>query len=118
MKTVKHLFVGLTALVSVGFIFLACNKSSGTGHLQVMLTDDPATYDAVYIDVQKIEVNVSSDSGTNSGWQTINVLHPGIYNLLNFSNGIDTLLAAADLPAGALSQMRMVLGSNNSVVIN
>ena len=120
MKTARILFVVLTALVSGSFIFLSCNKntSSGPAHLQVMLTDGPANYDAVYIDVQRVEVNVSSDTGSNSGWQTVNVLHPGVYNLLNFKNGIDTLLASADLPAGTLSQMRLVLGNNNSVVIS
>ena len=120
MKTARSLFLILTALTIGSFIFLSCNKnsSSGTVHLQVMLTDDPATYDAVYIDVQKVEVNVSSDSGTTSGWQTVNLLRPGVYNLLKFRNGIDTLLAAADLPAGSLSQMRLILGNNNTVVIN
>lgn len=120
MKTTKLLIVVTTALVLGALSFLSCNKSSngGSGRLQVMLTDGPAGYDAVYIDVQKVEVNVSSDSGASSGWQTVSVLRPGVYNLLKFSNGIDTLLASADLPAGKLSQMRLVLGSNNSVVID
>ncbi len=120
MKTTKLVFLLLTALAGGSFFFPSCNKSSssGSGHLQVMLTDGPGNYDAVYIDVQKVEVNVSSDTGTGSGWQTVNLLRPGIYNLLKFSNGIDTVLAAADLPAGTLSQMRLVLGSNNAVVIN
>jgi len=119
MKTVKFLFFVLAALAIGCLFFESCQKSSnsGSGHLQVLLTDGPGPYDAVYIDVQKVEVNVSSDSGTSSGWQTVGILRPGVYNLLKFSNGIDTLLAAADLPAGTLSQMRLVLGSNNSVVI-
>jgi hypothetical protein len=120
MKKVRFVFVLLSVLAAGSYISLSCNKtsSSGTGHLQVMLTDDPASYDAVYIDVEKVEVNISSDTGTGSGWQTVNLLRPGIYNLLKFKNGIDTMLAAADLPAGTLSQMRLVLGSNNAVVIN
>lgn len=121
MKTAKRLFILLTAAAGTGFLLFSCNKNnssgSGSGHLQVMLTDGPAEYDAVYIDVEKVEVNVSSDSSTGNGWQTVGLLRPGVYNLLNFSNGIDTLLAAADLPAGKLSQMRLVLGDNNSVVI-
>ncbi|HTI09048.1 MAG TPA: DUF4382 domain-containing protein [Puia sp.] len=121
MKTVRILFVLFSVLLCGGAILLSCNKSnssSGSGHLQVLLTDGPANYDAVYIDVQKVEVNVSSDSGAGSGWQTVNLLRPGIYNLLKFSNGIDTLLASADLPAGKLSQMRLVLGNNNTVVVD
>jgi len=103
-------------------IFAACRKSSstsgGTARLEVRLTDDPSPYDAVLIDVEKVEVNVSSDTGSSKGWQTLPLLRPGVYNLLNFRNGIDTVLASMDLPAGTLSQMRMTLGSNNSVVIN
>jgi hypothetical protein len=121
MKTVRPVFIAFVLFLAANSLFWACKKStseSGSGHLQVMLTDGPAVYDAVNIDVQKVEVNVSSDSNTSSGWQTVNLLHPGVYNLLKFSNGIDTLLAAADIPAGTLSQMRLVLGNNNSVVVN
>jgi Domain of unknown function (DUF4382) len=119
MKTAKLLFILLTAIAGAGVVFWSCNKSnsSGSGQLQVMLTDGPANYDAVYIDVEKVEVNVSSDTGTSTGWQNVKLLRPGIYNLLKFSNGIDTVLAAADLPAGTLAQMRLVLGDSNSVVI-
>jgi hypothetical protein len=129
MKTAKFLGIALTAITGVSLVFWSCNKSysngatTGTGHLQVMLTDGPANYDAVNIDIEKVEVNISpdsnsSDSGASTGWQTVNLLRPGVYNLLKFSNGIDTLLAAADLPAGTLSQMRLILGDNNSVVID
>ena len=120
-NTRKLLFVFLPMAAGL-LIFAACRKSSsasgGPAQLEVRLTDDPATYDAVYIDVEKVEVNVSGDTGTTSGWQTLPLLRPGIYNLLNFRNGIDTVLASSSLPAGTLSQMRLTLGSNNSVVIN
>jgi hypothetical protein len=116
-RRLLFLFSSLTAGI---LIFAACQKSSnnGPGTLEVRMTDGPSLYDAVYIDVQKVEVNVSSDTGSSSGWQTLPLLHPGVYNLLNFRNGIDTVLASMSLPAGTLSQMRLVLGNNNSVVIN
>jgi hypothetical protein len=119
MKKTNLLFLLLP--ITAGLLtFAACRKSSstsGTGRLEVRLTDAPAPYDAVYIDVQKVEVNVSGDTGTSKGWQTLPLLRPGVYNLLDFRNGIDTVLASTDLPAGTLSQMRLVLGNNNSVVI-
>src|SRR5690606_13795518 len=93
----------LGALLTAG-IFQACNKNEttdGTAVLHVRLTDDPADYDAVNIDVQSIEIH--SDE---SGWNSYDILNPGIYNLLNFRNGMDTLLISATLPAGHISQMR------------
>lgn len=86
--------------------------SNGTATMAVRLTDAPANYDALNIDVQKIEFF------TNSGMQAATVVNPGIYNLLNFRNGTDVLLAQVQLPEGSLSQMRLVLGENNTVVID
>jgi len=116
----RSLFIFLFLLAAGLAIFVSCKKSGSAtgGVLEVRLTDGPGPYDAVYIDVAKVEVNVSGDTGTKSGWQTLPLLHPGVYNLLDFRNGIDTVLASADLPAGTLSQMRLILGNNNSVVIN
>ena len=116
-QKISILLLSLTAGI---FFFFSCTKSnstSGSGRLEVRLTDDPSQYDGVYIDVQKVEVNVSSDSGATKGWQSVTLLRPGIYNLLDFRNGIDTVLASADLPAGTLSQLRLTLGDSNSVVI-
>ena len=103
-------------------IILSCNKTTsvnatGYAHFEVRLTDAPASYDAVYIDVKQVEVNVSADTGASNGWQPVPLIRPGVYNLLDFRNGIDTILAAGDFPAGTLSQMRLILGDNNSVVV-
>src|SRR5690606_38908682 len=52
-----------------------------------------------------------------NGWTTLNNINPGVYNLLDFSNGKDTLLAASTLPAGRISQIRLILGPDNSLVL-
>lgn len=114
MKKVS-LFLVSAMLLTAGF--MSCEKSDksgdGTARLQVYLTDDPAQYEKVLIDVQKIEIHSDVD-----GWVSFNLLKPGIYNLLDFTNGLDTLIADVTLPAGKISQMRLILGSNNSVVID
>lgn len=100
----------------------SCSKnsstsSSTTSSMSVYLVDGPAAYDRVYIDVQSVQVKASTDA-SESDWQTLTIPRTGIYNLLNFKNGLDTLLGTIQLPAGHISQLRLVLGSNNSVVLN
>lgn len=99
-----------------GMTFTSCKKNATNSKLTVSLTDDPAAYDSVDIDIQEIQINSNSD--TSKGWTTLPLTRQGVYNLLDFRNGLDTLLTSTELPAGTISQIRLVLGSNNSVVIN
>ncbi|WP_282036797.1 DUF4382 domain-containing protein [Saccharicrinis aurantiacus] len=113
----KNLF--LMALVAI--LFTACNdndsnSSNQNAKLSIRLTDAPADYEQVLIDVQEIHINASSEE--NSGWQELEVLNPGVYNLLDFKNGMDTLLVDQELPAGKISQMRLVLGDNNQIMVD
>lgn len=108
----KTLFIMVS---SIGLFFMvSCNDSDekGTATVNVRLTDGPAAYNAVNVDIQKIEIN------SNGSWTALNFPNPGIYNLLNFKNGTDVVLGQAVLPEGTVSQMRMVLGPNNSLVVN
>lgn len=114
MKNLNGLFLAVLLFVSLSFV--ACNKSktAGTSRFTVSLTDDPGSYDAVNVDIQDIQVNTGSDTG----WTSLPLTRKGVYNLLDFKNGLDTLLTSSELPAGTLSQIRLVLGDNNSVVVN
>lgn len=89
------------------------NGSAKTANVTFYLTDDPADYDAVYVDIKQVEITMEGHPAV--GLQPV---RPGVYNLLDFRNGLDTLLLRADLPAGKISQIRLILGSNNSVVVN
>jgi hypothetical protein len=89
---------------------------SGNATMSVYLVDGPATFDKVYLDIQSVQVKASTDASEND-WQSLNIGRKGIYNLLDFKNGLDTLLGTIILPAGRINQLRLVLGANNSVVI-
>ena len=110
MKKIK-LFLCIAIL---GFGMSACTKSStpsSTASFDVRMTDAPGPYDAVYIDLQGVEL-------TGSEGQTIVMnVNPGIYNLLKFSNGVDTLIASGVLNVTTVQQIRLILGTNNSVVV-
>lgn len=102
-----------------GVLFLtACTKSKdnqGDTTLNVRLTDAPTDYNEVNIDIQEIRVKFSDDQSDN-GWQTLKT-HAGVYNLLDFQNEKDTLLASGQVTAKSVQQIRAVLGTNNSIKV-
>ena len=115
MKTIRILSTVL--LLSAAIITIhSCKKDKGNSRLTVYLTDGPADYDALNIDITRVEIKASSDQGDN-GWQALPIT-PGIYNLLEFTNGMDTLLSSVELPAGKVSQIRLILGDNNTINIS
>jgi hypothetical protein len=107
------LFLGLLFTCSLN----SCSKNDSTekAKLQIRLTDDPAAYDAVNIDIEDIQINVTGED--DKGWQSLPGVKKGIYNILDLVNDKDTLLVNADIPSGKLHQIRLILGDNNSVVI-
>jgi hypothetical protein len=92
----------------------ACSSDEQSARLEIRLTDAPGDYQAVFVDIQGVEINAEDGEG---GWKQLEV-NKGIYNLNDFRNGMDTLLATAILPAGKISQIRLKLGDNNSVMID
>ncbi len=99
----------------------ACKKDTDgtmgtqTSHVTVKMIDGPGDYEAVWIDVKDVMVSSSDSDG---GWVSLAGIRPGIYNLLELTNGIDTVLADGLVPSGRINQIRLVLGTNNSVVID
>jgi hypothetical protein len=107
----KKLFV-ILASISL-FILSACNSNDGTTSFVVRLTDSPGDYEAVNIDILSVEVH--SDNG--DGWTTLDS-NADVYDLLTLTNGVETVIANDVLPAGRVSQLRLILGNNNSVVVD
>ena len=101
----------LTVFITVGFI--SCTKEeTGKATFRVKLTDDPAAYDEVNVEIIGVEVHSDVD-----GWQPLAV-NSGIYNLLDYVNGADTLIASNDIAVGTVSQIRLLLGDNNTIKVN
>lgn len=98
----------------IGFSSCDSDSDTGTAKMEVRLTDSPGDYAEVNVDIQSVQVHKDA-AGDEAGWVTLNEINPGVYNLLDFANGRDTLLASSNLPAGRISQIRLVLGQNNSL---
>jgi hypothetical protein len=105
----RKLWLGFIAALGLW----ACSSDEQSARLEIRLTDAPGDYEAVYVDIQGVEIN--SESG-ESGWKQIEV-NKGVYNLIEYTNGLDTLLATAILPAGKIEQIRLKLGDDNTVMI-
>jgi len=103
--------VGLFCTMAI--VFAACSEDN-TARVEVRLTDGPGDFEELNIDIREVQIN--SGEG-NSGWQSLDI-KTGVYNILKLTNGLDTLLGAIELPAGKIQQIRLVLGDDNTVVID
>lgn len=81
--------------------------------VKVVLHDQPIDFQQVNIDLQAIEFK---GSGAND--VVIEESYAGIYNLLDLQNGLDTLIGDTVLNFSNLSQIRLILGPNNTVMVN
>jgi hypothetical protein len=87
--------------------------SAGDGAMTVRLVDAPVTgYKEININVQEVQINQG-----DSGWITLSNPNTTV-NLLTLTGGVsETLVDSAALPAGHYDQMRLVLGSGNTVIL-
>jgi hypothetical protein len=95
-------------------VFIACKKESRTSTLHVKLTDAPAAWDEVNIDLKEVKVNFNNDT---AGWVSLQTKDT-IYNLLGLQNGLDTLIAQGTFPTNTVNEVRLVLGDNNTIKAN
>jgi len=122
MKTILKIAIPVAAILML--LLLGCKKenssfSKGKQQLKVYLTDNPVNFQAVNINIQKVEVKIEVDSSgfEREFWETLQI-RTGIYNILNFRNGVDTLLAQGFVTSGEIKKLRITLGSGNSVVVD
>lgn len=109
MKTTKLLFISLLSV-----ILIACD-SNDKQTVGFYLTDAPANEDiiAVNVDVQSIKYSIDDETWIDLPMSPVNV------DLLQFSNGKDTLLSNIELESGVkIHQVRFILGSNNSIMLS
>jgi Domain of unknown function (DUF4382) len=124
----KMIRITALSLLSATIIIYSCQKeTSGSGSntainvnkphsVSIYLTDDQTpVFDSIFIDLQKLEVKLEDDTLPNDGWVNLNI-HAGVYNILRFRNGLDTLFATGTLPNARVKKVRLTLGTQNSVM--
>lgn len=123
-RSISVLFLSVSLLVGLAFFSSSCESdtvlpsdslspSARSVPFKIYLTDDPGDYDQVNIDLAEVQVKIK-DSTNFYTLQT----YQGIYDLLQLQNGLDTLVVFDSLPPGELQEIRLVLGANNSIMVD
>jgi hypothetical protein len=124
MKTVKQFQIFILSLLAI--TLFNCNDNDdtintieGESQISIKLMDNPGDYDHVFVEVLDVKVKVNDASDDENGWISLNAINPGIYDLLELTGGINVLLVDnLGIPSGTLNQIRLILGDENSVVID
>lgn len=151
MKQLRLPGIALGLLLLTILTIFSCQKErdsnnneipEGQQRVRIRLSDNPVNFDAVNVDIQRVEVLIIPDScrggrdddgprnhcdydndGNNGNygdcavWDTLDI-RAGVYNLLDLSNGVDTLLANGFTVEGKIKKIRLTLGAQNSVVVD
>jgi hypothetical protein len=92
------------------------DKLESTSRVQLKLVDSPGDYEEVNVEIVDVLYNSTEDEG---GWTSITPddFTPIIVDLTELVAGNDLLLSDVIVPSGMLKQIRLVLGNNNTLVI-
>ncbi len=112
-------------IITMAAVYCSCQKDlSGDSNtdpnkphaVTIYLTDHQTpVFDSVFIDLQRLEVKLEDDTLPNDGWVDLSI-RAGVYNILRFRNGLDTLFATGMLPNARIRKIRLTLGTQNSVM--
>ncbi len=106
------LFPILTVLAVTLFVATGCDTKSKTSNLTVRMKDAPGDFQQVNVDVLEVQVHSDND------WISLPT-NAGVYDLLTLQNDVSAVLVnQGAVPAGKMTQFRLLLGSNNSVMVD
>jgi hypothetical protein len=121
----KTIVVTLT-VISLGILFTlqtGCKKDDeeGTASFSVSLKSTNAAraiYNEVNIDIQSASIHTSTNPDETGGWFELPT-YTGIYDLLDYEAGNDTIIALAPfLEVQTVSQIRLILGDANTIIVD
>ena len=118
-------------------LLISCNNENDmtTSHLKISLVDQAGDYESVNIDIKEIKVHSSTikyedeeeadqnedgeeNNDDSGGWVTLEGSDIGVVNILDYTNGHELTIYDSEFPAGYITQIRLVLGDKNTVVVD
>lgn len=128
LKSVLKSLFSIAVIVAIG---VSCSDGilnsteDGKARMNVHLTDAPGDYQEVNVNITGMRIRHSPDADTSASdstdeegeWIDLPV-EPLTLNLLELQNGVDSLLASAELDTGFYNELRLILGDNNTVMVD
>lgn len=119
----KNLFKLSFTAFALLFLATSCFNENdrfdeGNAKVNVFLIDAPAAYDEVWVEVLGIEIlPAGKDESKGSAWININnETNDQMVNLLTLVGNNEFHIGGVEVPAGKISQIRLLLGDNNYLV--
>ena len=124
--------IKISFLLAGIFSLAACSdddnntSTRGESQMSVRMVDAPGDYDNVFVEVEAVLVKYN-DSFEGEELDDDYVFVEGeleldtenkVYDLLELTGGAYAVLADEDIPAGSVSQVRLILGDDNTVVVD
>ncbi len=137
MKTTTTWLAAIGGIAAIT-VFFACNKENSAGSdsnipagqskMSIYMMDGPLDFYKVLVDIRQVAIKIDTsrkqtdsddnrqwgESWKNTIWDTL-AITPGVYDLLQLRNGVDTLLASGTYPSGKVLTVRITLGSDNTI---
>jgi hypothetical protein len=108
----KRVMSVIVAIACAGLLWLgSCKKGGTTSRVNVMLKDAPAHYEKVKLQISGIQLFIDE----TGNWVTV-PFNDGIIDILQFRD-TSLFIGSVNVPLGTISQVRLILGQNNTVVI-
>lgn len=109
----KQLTLFLSLITCI--LLSSCKKDENNqAEISVYLQDAPATnYEKIKIELK----GVSIYNQTSGSWVTLNVSN-GVFDLLTLDSLNQAFLGKIKLQGGTISQLQLIIGSQNSVTVN
>jgi hypothetical protein len=117
VNVLKYVFA---CFLSVAFLSSCSDSDSevaaeGTSEVQFRLVDAPGDYQEVNVEIVDVQYNNSEDE---AGWRSFTSFSgPVVVDLTTLIAGNSLILSDEVIASGMLKQVRLVLGTNNTVLI-
>ena len=116
----RSAITGITAIAVLALTFTSCDDgeifpSEDTGTFRVILHDEPGDFEELWVDVQRVEVHRQQEA--ESGWTVVSEPDQR-YNILELINGAQEILGEEELEEGTYRQIRLILGEDNTILVN